>query len=1300
MPAAIPILVSAAATGAGVGVLGTFALTIGASLVVGAYQQDRAESKAKRAAQEAEEAARNAYNASVQDRLITVRSGVSTRKYVIGTVRTGGTLMYANTTGENQIAFDSIVALASNVTELVGYYLNDEYVAAADFPGPKYGYSAGIHTAQQFQQTPFILSFTLDRDPIPGTVSAAAFGGEHGIVLTDFTVSGRVVTFSSGAYRDIEIGYSYKPPQKLYAIFKNGDPDQIASDWGSPYTSAEWTAEHRLRGVTYLRTLMLWDENIYAQGAPQVGAVLSGGRVGEYRFIDPRTGGDTVFTRNPALVAYWWMRLPRGLGGMGIPDSWIDVQSIINSANICDELMQVRTHNGQAYEWVKRYECNTVLDTANSPESNMQTILDAMAGRKVFTGGRYKIVAGAFRPATMVITDNDVIGDKPLGVVTAATTGAPPNIATGRFADDQQNWIEASPTPVRNQTYIDRDGFESPIDLNLVATTDSRRARYLLGIALETGRPAFTCTVSVGGLGEDVSLLDTVQLSINNRDEYRGRTFEVLGRTDNWDGTFQLTLSEIRPQTWELDPDTLTPVNPVVLPDLSYLWNVAPLEGFSVDFSPAQLMPDGTGVSHITLSWWTHSQAYVLQGGWVELRYRQVGTANWSGIPEVEAASNGTQFSASLIDTAAYEFQGRVRNSLGAYSRWVSAYEVVDGVAVVTPSLRIQASSLLFSVSADGAIAPATITLTPIFGGPLTGPVTWTLVSGNIQALTVAGDARIVAASDMITDVATIEARATYGTTTLTDLVTLIKVYDGHPGDPGAPGGTGEAGADALSVFFTNDPIVLPADYNGSVTSYTGANTTMVVFSGTVDDSSNWVYSRVLGPGVTTATLAGNVLTIGSVATSAPPKTYVEMVASHPTLPALTRRVTIAKLKSGEPGPQGNPGAAGTRGSVELATPRSGTGWSDSIATNAIANAGAGLPRHLDRVTIYSIDANWSEMRSYLNGSWQPIAAFINGNMVVLGTLGAEHLAAKSITTDKLAVQASYGTILNPDPGIEDPSVWSVTPGIVERANLGQFGFFGRFFWQAWSQSSVVGPVSPVQRNKKYRVSARASRNAGSNATVYLFVHFRDANGVLISNPAWPNAGGTYHYYGLINGSPSVDAWSEYTVVFGPGTGREIPNNATQMGVGALLSYNNAGHSAVHAMVIREMVEGELVVDGSIKARNVDLTDGAIKSSTYSGFAWPPFGQRGFFLGPGGLLLGNANGGTPGFFEVDEAGNVYAPGMTIINGQMTINGINVLGTFQVRGRSITSVSFSRHAWSLSDMPTEPYIYGAGDSGDS
>lgn len=71
--------------------------------------------------------------------------------------------------------------------------------------------------------------------------------------------------------------------------------------------------------------------------------------------------------------------------------------------------------------------------------------------------------------------------------------------------------------------------------------------------------------------------------------------------------------------------------------------------------------------------------------------------------------------------------------------------------------------------------------------------------------------------------------------------------------------------------------------------------------------------------------------------------------------------------------------------------------------------------------------------------------------------------------------------------------------------------------------------------------------------------------------------------------------------------------------------------------------------------------NGGVRGGAFTAYAWPISGAGGgYYLGAGGLLLGNRNtyeaAGLGGFFQVTADGNVYGPNFQIVNGNLTING--------------------------------------------
>jgi hypothetical protein len=109
-------------------------------------------------------------------------------------------------------------------------------------------------------------------------------------------------------------------------------------------------------------------------------------------------------------------------------------------------------------------------------------------------------------------------------------------------------------------------------------------------------------------------------------------------------------------------------------------------------------------------------------------------------------------------------------------------------------------------------------------------------------------------------------------------------------------------------------------------------------------------------------------------------------------------------------------------------------------------------------------------------------------------------------------------------------------------------------------------------------------------------------------------------------------------------------------------------------------VFSNVVARGHIEATSGKFT-GDINVGSYAGYAWPASGGTGAHLSSSGLLLGNANDGK--YFQVTADGNLYAPGISIENGNATFAGTLtanvqtfVAGNEWMLGASISSTNVS------------------------
>lgn len=109
-----------------------------------------------------------------------------------------------------------------------------------------------------------------------------------------------------------------------------------------------------------------------------------------------------------------------------------------------------------------------------------------------------------------------------------------------------------------------------------------------------------------------------------------------------------------------------------------------------------------------------------------------------------------------------------------------------------------------------------------------------------------------------------------------------------------------------------------------------------------------------------------------------------------------------------------------------------------------------------------------------------------------------------------------------------------------------------------------------------------------------------------------------------------------------------------------------------------------IVQNGKIQAKYIQAE--AIMSSNFSAYNWPTNGQGGYYLGPGGLLLGNQL--TGGYFNVNSNGDVYAPGFSIVGGNATFSGTlkaDTIETTHIKGGAVTSTYAASTQWAAAGV---------------
>ena len=139
------------------------------------------------------------------------------------------------------------------------------------------------------------------------------------------------------------------------------------------------------------------------------------------------------------------------------------------------------------------------------------------------------------------------------------------------------------------------------------------------------------------------------------------------------------------------------------------------------------------------------------------------------------------------------------------------------------------------------------------------------------------------------------------GTAKSTDSLTLFGLQPGSDGTPGEPG------TDSVQVILTNESHTISAQSDGTVTSFAGADTDVIVFEGITDKTSDYTISLTNGAGISTTLSVDNVAVTGMTNDS-----------GSVTINAASGSVSINKLMSLTKARQGSVGSDGTSAKLLL----------------------------------------------------------------------------------------------------------------------------------------------------------------------------------------------------------------------------------------------------------------------------------------------------------------------------------------------------------------------------------------------
>jgi hypothetical protein len=275
-----------------------------------------------------------------------------------------------------------------------------------------------------------------------------------------------------------------------------------------------WTTSHVLEGQAYVYCKLKYDNNAYPDGLPNISALVRGRKV-----LDTRTS-TTAFSYNPAMVIRDY--LTDTVYGLGASATEIDDTSFNAAANICEESVTLAAGGSE-----DRYTFNGVLDTGNTPRSNIEQMLSALGGSLYYSNGKWHLKAGAYVTPTVTLDENDIVGS--ISVGTAVSNRESFNAVKGQFATADTNFQATDYPEVSSSTFETEDGGEKKyLNYNLPFTTSSPTAQRLARQVLFKNRQEISVSAKFKLTAFQFAVGDTLMLT-NSRLGWSQKVFEVVG---------------------------------------------------------------------------------------------------------------------------------------------------------------------------------------------------------------------------------------------------------------------------------------------------------------------------------------------------------------------------------------------------------------------------------------------------------------------------------------------------------------------------------------------------------------------------------------------------------------------------------------------------------------------------------------------------------------------------------------------------------------------------------------------------
>ncbi|TVP08759.1 phage tail protein, partial [Shewanella sp. KCT] len=291
---------------------------------------------------------------------------------------------------------------------------------------------------------------------------------------------------------------------------------QTAADSDLLAECEHWTDSHIGLGITYLYVRLKHDPEFYANGLPNVKALVKGkpiydprkdstvGGSGSHRWDEQSTW---EWSDNWALCVLDYTRFESGVGALA---SEIDLPSYALAANDSDQLVEYDNEGNVE----PRYTCNGTFTQSMTPASVLDKLLTAGAGMQTYSSGKYQLFSGVYQgPHLFTLGEADLAGEVEVRPFNARAQLC--NAVRGTFVDPDNFYQPTDFAPYESDYYRAQDNNEYiDHDIDLPFTQSAYTAQRLAKLYLELNRAGQQIGVPLNMIGLSISVGQVVELDL------------------------------------------------------------------------------------------------------------------------------------------------------------------------------------------------------------------------------------------------------------------------------------------------------------------------------------------------------------------------------------------------------------------------------------------------------------------------------------------------------------------------------------------------------------------------------------------------------------------------------------------------------------------------------------------------------------------------------------------------------------------------------------------------------------------